>query len=225
MPLLVDVNNVLHVVGVLPPDLAGIEVEDLGGLVESSRFRQEEIVFVCDGKPRRHRTSGRIKLLFSGAGISADDVIVRLVRRSTAPRRLTVVSSDREIATAVRRRRARVISSESFLSVLAEDASRSPVPRGSRATASERHPADQRQVEHWLRLFGVEADPITMVEGSSPRVADGAEPSTSPVSPKPSPVDASDDRKATIHDAERLSDIDPRDLDELDMDDLLDEDS
>ena len=100
MSVLIDVNNVLHVVGVLPPDLAGIDVEELGDLIQKSRFRRDHVVFVCDGKRRRHMTTPDIKVVFSGAGVSADDVIIGMVDRSTAPRRLTVVSNDREITTA-----------------------------------------------------------------------------------------------------------------------------
>ena len=31
MSVLIDVNNILHVVGVLPPDLAGIDIEEQAG--------------------------------------------------------------------------------------------------------------------------------------------------------------------------------------------------
>ena len=41
MPLLIDAYNVLHVVGVLPPDLAGIDLEELAILIAKSRFRGE----------------------------------------------------------------------------------------------------------------------------------------------------------------------------------------
>ena len=46
VPLLVDAYNVLHVVGVLPPDLAGIDLEELAILITNSRFRGEEAVLV-----------------------------------------------------------------------------------------------------------------------------------------------------------------------------------
>lgn len=219
MPVLVDVNNVLHVVGVLPPELAGIDLEELGDLVVGSRFGREDVVFVCDGKPRRHRTSSDLKVLFSGAGVSADDVIVRLVNRSTAPRRLTVVSNDREITTSVRRRRAKVVSAESFLGMLAEDADGSPATRRSRPRTTDRHPADQRQVEHWLRLFGVDGDPISDLP-SSP-----SEPRTAANKQDKHPKrDAANRSRASIDDAKRLADIDPRDLDDLDMRRWLEDD-
>ncbi|MCP4796796.1 MAG: NYN domain-containing protein, partial [Phycisphaeraceae bacterium] len=113
MPLLVDAYNVLHVVGVLPPDLAGIDLEELAILISRSRFRGEEAVLVCDGVPKPHQVdeTGRVHVRFAGAGVTADDLILRLVRGSSAPRRLTVVTSDREIAVNARRRRAGVISS------------------------------------------------------------------------------------------------------------------
>ena len=215
MPLLIDVNNVLHVVGVLPPELAGIDLEELGELVADSRYRREDVVFVCDGKPRRHRTTTDVKVLFSGAGVSADDVIIRLVGRSTAPRRLTVVSSDREIATNVRRRRAKTISAESFLATLAEDARAAARPARSRSHSTDRHPADHRQVEHWMRLFGVEGDPEASPPTSPPERAMDAKTSRDASRPGRSGV--------RIDRATRLADIDPRDLDALDMERLLDD--
>ncbi len=218
MPVLIDVNNVLHVVGVLPPELAGIDLEELGDLVVGSRFGREDVVFVCDGKPRRHQTSSDVRVLFSGAGVSADDVIIRLVNRSTAPRRLTVISNDREITTSVRRRRAKVVSAEAFLGMLAEDARGTPATRRSRPRTTDQHPADQRQVEHWLRLFGVESDPISDLPSSPPRPRAAAKEQDE--TPEP---DAANRAGASIDDAKRLADIDPRDLEDLDMRRWLDD--
>ena len=52
MPTLVDAYNVLHVVGVLPPELAGIDLEELAALLEGSRFGREEVLLICDGIPK-----------------------------------------------------------------------------------------------------------------------------------------------------------------------------
>ena len=95
MPLIVDTMNVLHVTGVLPPDLAGLELADLPPLVRISRFRDQHVTFVCDGHgtenplPASHPL---ISVKFSGRGRTADDVIAQLVKRSSTPRRTAAIS-------------------------------------------------------------------------------------------------------------------------------------
>ena len=124
MPILVDTWNVLHVVGVLPPDLAGLDLHGLIGLIRGSRYRQERTRLICDGVPGPELTTDRhggVRVEHTGARASADDVIIAAIRRSSAPRRLIVVSSDRSILREARRRRCRTLTSESFLGHLAED--------------------------------------------------------------------------------------------------------
>jgi hypothetical protein len=54
--LIVDAYNVLHVTGVLPPELAGLEIEELADLASASRWGRQRIVLVCDGTdPARRR--------------------------------------------------------------------------------------------------------------------------------------------------------------------------
>lgn len=103
--LLVDVYNVLHTTGVLPPDLAGIEVAELAKLVLASRYGSLEIILVCDGTGggaasygidryrqtggagvRRSGSSGRAKrrgtvsVVYAGKGMEADAVIDVMIR-------------------------------------------------------------------------------------------------------------------------------------------------
>lgn len=222
MPILLDAYNILHVTGVLPPDLAGIDLEELATLVTGSRYRRESTILVCDGSPRRHQVRERsVHVRFAGPGQTADAAIIRLVRRSSAPRRLTIVTSDREIVQQVRRRRASVISSERFLANLAEDHAirSSDRPSSDRRTdpPPASHPADRRQVEAWLRLF--ELDQAALAEESN-------HPAGSPTAtPKSGPTDTPTrpSRKPSILEARTLSDIDPASLDELDVESLLDE--
>ncbi len=51
--LLVDTYNVLHVTGVLPPELAGLEPMGLAELIARSRYRAREARLVCDGVKER----------------------------------------------------------------------------------------------------------------------------------------------------------------------------
>ena len=106
MPLIVDTYNVLHVVGVLPPDLAGIDTQGLIDLIGRSRYRGERAFLICDGRPRERAPRGRfgpLSVRYAGGGSTADELIEALIQTSSSPRRLTVVSSDRQIVRAARR--------------------------------------------------------------------------------------------------------------------------
>lgn len=59
--LIVDAYNVLHVTGVLPPELAGLEIEELADLALASRWGRQRIVLVCDGTDPAARRSGRAR--------------------------------------------------------------------------------------------------------------------------------------------------------------------
>lgn len=130
MPLLLDTWNILHTSGVLPPDLAGIGLEGLIDLIGTSRYRMERVTAVCDGAPAPGSPTGKIRnvVVRHTGPVTADDVIVALVKRSSAPRQILVVTSDRAVAREVRKRRAQVVDSAAFLEQLATDAGRPATP-------------------------------------------------------------------------------------------------
>ncbi len=209
MPLLIDAFNCLHVTGVLPPDVAGLDLEDLAGLVARSRYGREEVWIVCDGAKPPAAPASRPGGIFTwaGAGATADDLLIGLVQRSSAPRTLTVVTSDRAIAKAVRRRGASVVSSEDFLRTLSADhaaarPTRRPEPRKPEV------PLASRDVWEWLQIFGL-GPAERAIEGSSSPKAPRAVPKTA--SPKPTPQR----RIANFRDLEGI------DLADFDMAELL----
>lgn len=174
MPLLIDTYNVLHVTGVLPPHLAGIDAHGLIRLLARSRYARQRITLVCDGVPPPHAAATEAQLpvntqlIYTGPGREADDEIDRLIRASSAPRRLTVVSSDRRVQQAAKRRKCRVFSSELLLKHLAEDASRPSRPsRALQRTRKPEVPLDDAQVLAWKALFGV--DDASSPPASAPR--------------------------------------------------------
>lgn len=161
MPLLLDTFNILHTVGVLPPDLAGIDVQGLIGLLKISRYRHERITLACDGVPDRSRPqppaqSDNFIIRYSGPAKSADDLIAQVIRASSAPRRLIVVSSDHEVLRTARRRRCPTLTSETFLQQLADDAG---LAAKTPATGASKPPAGamtNKQIDRWIRLFGLD---------------------------------------------------------------------
>ena len=168
--LVLDTLNVLHTVGVLPPELAGLDVPGLAGLIIRSRFATERVVFVCDGLPATDLPApgplhlpdapgAAMEMRYSGKGITADDLIRRIIEASTAPRRLTIVSSDHAIQRDARKRRCNTLSSEEFLQHLADDAD---LPRGPSVPPRHRPPMmSDAQVRKWIDVFGIDEDHAT----------------------------------------------------------------
>lgn len=159
MPLLIDCYNVLH--AEKPSALAGLSEASLCALLARSRWAAGGVTVVCDGSPKPHSLKpgdpalGAVELIFSGADRSADDVIIALIDSDSAPRRLTVVSSDRAVRRAARRRKARDWTSEGFLNRLATSGRTggggSPAPSKPGGTAM-----GDDQVERWLDWFGID---------------------------------------------------------------------
>jgi len=160
MPLLIDCYNVLH--AEKPASLAGLGEASLCGLLAASPWARGGVTVVCDGRPKPHSPDpgavGAVVLIFSGAGRSADDVIIELIDKDTAPRRLTVVSSDRAIRRAARRRRARDWSSEEFLSRLARSARSGGGGGATSPGKPAAGPLPDEQVDRWLDWFGIDGD-------------------------------------------------------------------
>lgn len=183
--LLVDVYNVLHVTGVLPPDLAGLDVAELADLIEISRYRNGKTLLVCDGfgAPtvddkeacaylRGEEPSARdyVGILFAGRGKEADSLIERLLDRFGGSRRVTVISTDNRLRKAAKRARARHVRSEDFLQDLAEDAARSSrAPRAHRPKGlGDDTPLSRPEVELWTRQFGLSPDdPLLQIPSQS----------------------------------------------------------
>jgi hypothetical protein len=157
MPWLVDGNNLLHALTDLEPEAGRMRLCRLLALLpEPSRLC---VVFDGPAPP------GRLAEQFSGTGIEvifsgpkeADEIIMDRITANTAPRRLNVVSTDREIRKAARRRRCRDIRSDEF--------ARRLVHRERRLASGPEHAAEPRQkreglspeeTKRWLREFGLQ---------------------------------------------------------------------
>ena len=150
--LVIDCYNVLH--AEMPPELAGLTEAGLCMAVRGAGMAERGVRVVVDGgatvnSPLADDISP-VEVLYSGHAATADDVIIRLIATSTAPRRLTVVSSDRAIRDAARRRRCRTLSSDAFIQRLTE------AVRGRRRPQppTRSGPSTPGSVRHWLEAFG-----------------------------------------------------------------------
>ncbi|MDP7029312.1 MAG: NYN domain-containing protein [Phycisphaerales bacterium] len=130
MKVIVDAWNVLHIQGVLPPGLAGLSLSGLGRLMQATRWQAAHAVLVCDGRPqpRPQGLPEPIHVMWSGPGREADDLIEDMIGKAADPRRVLVVSTDRRLRKAAKRRRCKWLDSESFLRTMLEDIARGTAP-------------------------------------------------------------------------------------------------
>jgi predicted RNA-binding protein with PIN domain len=159
--LIVDCYNVLRTT--MPPALAGLDEAGLCRALARSAWAGQRITVVCDGAPKPHARDSpvpEVELVYAGRGESADDLIAGLIEADSAPRRLTVVSSDRAIQKAAKRRRAAAMSSEELIHVLASGAG-APGTRYGPSTGGRINrgkPLEAPEVDRWLEEFGFDPE-------------------------------------------------------------------
>ncbi len=141
-----------------------MERASLCGLLSHMLAGDGNICAVFDGPPRGGAESRDIALSgiqprFS-AGRPADEVIIECILASTAPRLLTVVSTDREIRAAARRRRCNILRSDEFAPILMR-AVRQSRAQDTQGTKNQEPPEKQtglneKDVDYWLKEFGLD---------------------------------------------------------------------
>ena len=189
MTLLVDTYNVLHVVGVLPDSLAGINVAGLAKLIGLSRYRGKKAFLVCDGvSVAKTSLPDQIQVVFSGSKLSADQVIVAKVLAASYPRQITVVTSDRAIQRAVRRRKAKTIPSSDFLEHLVADAENANIQsKGDQSKPSPKGPLSEKAIKAWAQYLDIDLEQfdLSQLAPPSPAKAPKPQPTLSPPPSKP----------------------------------------
>lgn len=123
MALLIDGYNLIHAANILgrgigPGGLERARKALLDFLVASLEERERHstiVVFDAEhappGLPRSIQYQG-ISVRFSAGYGDADELIEELIKKDSAPRALTVVSSDHRLHRAARRRRAKAVDSD-----------------------------------------------------------------------------------------------------------------
>ena len=122
--VILDTNNVLGATDALPTEIAGPTPQDFVDLLLASRRYPEGFLLVCDGVPWHDAPTvlpSGIQITFSGHGVTADDVIARVVSQSSISRQLLVVTTDRGLQKRVKRLKASTMDSEIFLNELGRD--------------------------------------------------------------------------------------------------------
>ncbi|HWA99080.1 MAG TPA: NYN domain-containing protein [Pirellulales bacterium] len=168
MSLLIDGYNLIYAAGIVGRGLGphGLERSRMALLnfvaeaVDKSQLPATTVVFDAAGAPPglpaslEHRG---MAVRFSKGYPSADDLLEELIRDDSAPRRLTVVSSDHRVQRAARRRRAHAIDSDVWFHEAIERRKTRPAapPPSAKPTI-----AGEDEVDYWLRQFGqIDAPP------------------------------------------------------------------
>jgi predicted RNA-binding protein with PIN domain len=116
MPVIIDGYNLLRAIEKL--GLAQItDIKMCHVISHYLKSNDEWGVIVFDGIGPRDKSGFRfsnLKIVFSGTGKDADSVIETEIAENSAPKRLTVVSSDRRIRFAAKKRHAPDIKSDVF---------------------------------------------------------------------------------------------------------------
>ena len=160
MTLIIDGYNLLHASGVFGDDRGprGFEASRLALLdlladLLGDQAEKTIVVFDAanapDGLPGRHRHRG-LSVWFAREYPDADSLIEELVEADNAPGGLVVVSSDRRIAAAVRRRRGTAVESDRWLADM-----KATRRRTARGDAKPPEPQSPSEVAAWLREFGI----------------------------------------------------------------------
>lgn len=166
MAIIIDGYNVLHCTHTLPSPYAAMNPWQLASYLESSRWKNTRVVLVCDGNPPPNTLDEEdlytTELVFTGPRSDADSKIERFIEAESGVRELIVVSNDRRIQRAAKKRNANVLASEVFLKMLLHDISRN--------ASGPRHdkPCDVESVDDWLKEFDIdEMDLDSLVDQKS----------------------------------------------------------
>jgi len=163
MPLILDTYNIIHAGIAMGGAMGDLNVRKLCLWLRSAPGRQKTTL-VLDGRPKPDEPSPNefpeLHFVYSGAGVSADDVIEQLVERSAHRKKVLVVTNDRAVQAAARRLGAQPQSCETFLATLmtahstAKAAARQTLP-----AAKTSGTATKGETDHWMREFGLKDGP------------------------------------------------------------------
>jgi predicted RNA-binding protein with PIN domain len=151
MAYVVDGNNVMGQTPGWHRDKSGARRRLAEQLAAFARVKKARVTVVFDGEPDRSMPEASayrgVKVYYAEKGSDADARIERLVESSPHPRGLTVVTSDRRLAFAVRSLGAAVVRSGEFRKQVERALASEPAIEDG-----ERH--EVGNVNAWLRYFG-----------------------------------------------------------------------
>jgi predicted RNA-binding protein with PIN domain len=111
-----------------------------------------EMIFDGVGPPDKRGFDGftNLEIIFSGRDIEADTVIENKIRINSAPKGLTVISSDRRVRDAAKTRRAISIKAEDFWLGLTKELEKK---ERIKEPKQKRHGLTDGETDYWLKEF------------------------------------------------------------------------
>jgi len=161
MPVIIDGYNLLGAIHKAGDDFEDINDVQMCKMIVAYLRRTSQIgqiVFDGIGPPDKtpFDSMAPLEVVFSGRVKDADTVIENKIAANTAPRSLIVVSSDRRIRAAARKRKATSAKSDIFWYEVIKSLSKkdrpSPEPIEKRIGLSE------TETNLWLKAFGLDKD-------------------------------------------------------------------
>ena len=166
---IIDGYNLMHAVGYARERYGqgGLErsrdrlLRFLANRLDLEERRRTTVVFDARTIPFegvREQKFEELTILFNKAGSDADTLIEELIREHSAPKQLEVVSGDRRLQRAIRRRRGIAIESENFARLL--QGRESVVPGSSQdsrsedSTAPDTASSPEVDTKYWMNVFG-----------------------------------------------------------------------
>jgi len=156
--IIIDGHNLLHAIHKIDEGYESISDVQLCRIV--SRYlkligEKGEIIF--DGTGPRDKSGfdniSNLEVVFAGQSSDTDTVIEDKIKASTAPKRLTIVSSDRRLRKAAQARKAAMIKSEDFWKNVQKRFRRKKTPK---EPPEKRLGLTESETQQWLKFFGLE---------------------------------------------------------------------
>ena len=170
---LIDGYNLMHAAGAFDKHAKSGKIfhrkrrrflDVLAGALGADRASRTTIVFDAKKKPADfpvESTYQGMSIIFALGDENADARIEQLIAAHSAPKSLTVVSTDRRVRQAANRRKARSLTSEEFLDAMDRFQRResrpltAPAPdRPAAAAADQPSSAASDDADYWVSVFG-----------------------------------------------------------------------
>lgn len=166
MSLIIDGYNLIHATGMLsrgvgPGSLERARNSLLGFLTRSldpAELARTKVVFDAKNAPSDLEDTVRIQgmqIYYAKGYDDADELIEELIHADSAPRKLTVVSSDHGVQKVAKRRRATAIDSDKWFQDIRETSHQHPQPD---AEPNQDHSPEA--VQRWIEVFEKPKDVI-----------------------------------------------------------------
>jgi hypothetical protein len=153
---IIDGHNLLHTIYKSEGDSGA--TSDVGLCRILGRYfkltgEKGEMVFDGTGPPDKSGFDNisNLEVFFAGLRTDADTVIEDKISANTAPKRLTIVSSDRRLRKAARTRKATSMKSDVFWNDVQKQLSRK---RPEKEPTEKRQGLNEGETEQWLEFFG-----------------------------------------------------------------------